>query len=466
MLSELPPGSRSKELFSKHLKDALDSLYDPRALGNSPLLDWFSQTTPFNPSASPDPVKTLRKMILDAIEALRPYEGVPRGTKSGRVYELLRQRFIEQQVQRKVAENIGMSTRQLQREEKLAVEMLSDTLWRTYHLQEAPPPPQPSNPSQEIPAQESAELRRLKQSTPSHLVGLSREIQDGLAIVKEALRSKNVTVDFQDTVFPKPAEKGLEPGRFSQTGLLYVPTAILRQGLLAILGTLITMAPGGKIFIQTEYVFSKTDGQVDEMRASFETWPHPDRAMAFDTAQNENLIYAASLITLCGGSLHTSSVPAGRRHPMGVSPTAQGVSPTGENFCVTLHFQVAAQSSILFVDDNSDALELYRRYLVDTPYRFFGALSAQSGVEIAEKISPQVIVLDVMMPEEDGWSCLNMLRMRQATQQIPVIVCSVLQLKNLALTLGASDFIHKPVSQPDLLASLKRQLENRTTTSG
>ena len=110
-------------------------------------------------------------------------------------------------------------------------------------------------------------------------------------------------------------------------------------------------------------------------------------------------------------------------------------------------------------------MELYRRYLVDSRYRFVGARDAHEGLALAKEISPQVIVLDVMMPEKDGWSFLGQLKVHPKIQHIPVIISSVLQQANLAQTLGAVEFLHKPVSRADLLSSLDRQMERLATKS-
>ena len=69
--------------------------------------------------------------------------------------------------------------------------------------------------------------------------------------------------------------------------------------------------------------------------------------------------------------------------------------------------------------------------------------------------------LDVMMPEHDGWRVLTDLKSDSATRDTPVIVCSILAQRDLALARGAVSFIRKPVSRQDLLSSLDLQLDPR-----
>jgi CheY-like chemotaxis protein len=81
---------------------------------------------------------------------------------------------------------------------------------------------------------------------------------------------------------------------------------------------------------------------------------------------------------------------------------------------------------------------------------------------MAEEQAPQVIVLDVMMPERDGWTVLGQLREHPKTHDIPVIVCSILSQEQLALTLGAAQFLRKPVTRQALLSALDHQIEPAT----
>ena len=82
----------------------------------------------------------------------------------------------------------------------------------------------------------------------------------------------------------------------------------------------------------------------------------------------------------------------------------------------------------------------------------------QQALEIAGRQQPRLIILDVMMPHQDGWEILGALQENPVTATLPVIVCSVLKEAELALALGACDYITKPVSQTQLLTVLQRWL--------
>jgi CheY-like chemotaxis protein len=74
-------------------------------------------------------------------------------------------------------------------------------------------------------------------------------------------------------------------------------------------------------------------------------------------------------------------------------------------------------------------------------------------------VKPNAIILDVMMPEQDGWETLILFKAHPLTAAIPVIVVTILTDRELALSLGAADFLHKPVSREQLLAALEQVIQ-------
>jgi CheY-like chemotaxis protein len=114
-----------------------------------------------------------------------------------------------------------------------------------------------------------------------------------------------------------------------------------------------------------------------------------------------------------------------------------------------------AQRTVLVVDDNEDVLELFRRYLRSLNYRVTTACTAQEALDRARDLQPYAITLDLMMPGQDGWDLLQTLLNQPDTRHIPIIVCTVLRQKALALSLGAAAFLEKPVSKRALLSALQ-----------
>lgn len=111
---------------------------------------------------------------------------------------------------------------------------------------------------------------------------------------------------------------------------------------------------------------------------------------------------------------------------------------------------------VLCVDDDPDVIEILRKYLVPEGYSVTGALSGEEGLELAVKIRPALITLDIMMPKKDGWQVLRELKQKAETKDIPVIIHSIVENRPLAMSLGAVDVITKP-TEPKRLLSLVKQ---------
>ena len=113
---------------------------------------------------------------------------------------------------------------------------------------------------------------------------------------------------------------------------------------------------------------------------------------------------------------------------------------------------------LLLLEDAPDDAELLRRHL-STEWPSCEVVTVRGSrdvLEVAEKLRPSAIVLDLMMPDQDGWDLMQILMNQPETQTIPIIVCSVLRQRELALSLGATAFLEKPVSEERLLWVLNR----------
>ena len=91
-------------------------------------------------------------------------------------------------------------------------------------------------------------------------------------------------------------------------------------------------------------------------------------------------------------------------------------------------------------------------------FRIVHAFAGMQLYDFVQEVDVRLVLLDVMMPGSDGWEILGALKSHPVTSHIPVVVCTVLPERDLALALGAADFLAKPVLRPDLLAVLQRVL--------
>jgi signal transduction histidine kinase/CheY-like chemotaxis protein len=116
----------------------------------------------------------------------------------------------------------------------------------------------------------------------------------------------------------------------------------------------------------------------------------------------------------------------------------------------------AEQRTVLCVDDDDGVIMLFRRYLSKQGYRVIGLTESSSVMEIARRINPFAITLDVMMPEKDGWQVIQELKSHPDTQDIPVIMCSIIADQDHGISLGASGYLVKPIMEKELLSALER----------
>jgi CheY-like chemotaxis protein len=102
---------------------------------------------------------------------------------------------------------------------------------------------------------------------------------------------------------------------------------------------------------------------------------------------------------------------------------------------------------VLVVDDDHTARELMRRLLAKEGFDVITATDGQEGLELARRFEPSVITLDVMMPGLDGWDVLKELKADPALADIPVIMLTMLDESDRGYSLGAADYMTKPVDR-------------------
>jgi signal transduction histidine kinase/ActR/RegA family two-component response regulator len=116
---------------------------------------------------------------------------------------------------------------------------------------------------------------------------------------------------------------------------------------------------------------------------------------------------------------------------------------------------------ILAVEDDEGAIAIYKRYLEKQGYQIVGLNQGEQAVRWALELSPQAIILDVLLPDKTGWVVLEELKSSREAYQIPVIICTILDDGEArGLSLGAADYLVKPILEEDLLQALHR-LEER-----
>ena len=122
------------------------------------------------------------------------------------------------------------------------------------------------------------------------------------------------------------------------------------------------------------------------------------------------------------------------------------------------------RSKILVVDDLLENLRLLSTLLLEQGYEVRRAPDGAMALSNVPRFAPDLILLDIMMPEMDGYEVCTQLKANEQTRDIPVIFLSALDLtfdKVKAFEVGAADYINKPFHPAEVLARVKNQLRIR-----
>ena len=172
------------------------------------------------------------------------------------------------------------------------------------------------------------------------------------------------------------------------------------------------------------------------------------------------------LCRLMGGEIMVDSEP-GTGSTFTIRLPAQVARPSEEETIPgqgagIIHDTVADhRCRVLVIDDDQAVRDVLSRFLSKEGFRVVSASSGQEGLRLARELRPTVITLDVMMPQMDGWAVLSHLKADPQLASIPVIMLTIIDEKNIGYSLGASDYLTKPIDRRRLSAILKRYQSER-----
>jgi CheY-like chemotaxis protein len=398
--------------FVRSLRSALHYLYDPVNLRRSPLIELLGLGEEFDQAAA------LQQTLIAAIRTLKPSTDESPQSHGWRVYDTLNLQYVRQLEREAVANQLGISERQLRREQRQAIEVLGQKLW-----QQTAPVRQPNS--------ESAE--RLEVS-PDTAQTLTREL--GWLKTTEASERIPLGEAIEDVLgLAQPLAQQWQVFLYSHLPDELANLPITSLGLRNILLTLLTVAipRSGRTPVTMTATDQKAAIQLHITSNNRHTAHTP-----FSTKEESVLAAAQELASFYGAALE-------------VAP------PEEAGFVATLTIPTPEQVRVVVIDDNADWLKLVQRYVSGSQYQIIGTLEPATARVLVEKVQPSLILLDVMMHNMDGWQVLGELHQEPAIAHIPVIVCTILPVDDMALSLGASAFLRKPVSQQQLLKVLDRQ---------
>jgi CheY-like chemotaxis protein len=117
--------------------------------------------------------------------------------------------------------------------------------------------------------------------------------------------------------------------------------------------------------------------------------------------------------------------------------------------------------TVLVIDDEAAVRDLMQRFLAKEGFRVVTAAGGEEGLRRARELRPDAITLDVMMPGMDGWAVLSALKADPEVADIPVVMLTIVDDKNLGYALGAADYLTKPIDRERLVTVLKEHRRDR-----
>ncbi len=118
-------------------------------------------------------------------------------------------------------------------------------------------------------------------------------------------------------------------------------------------------------------------------------------------------------------------------------------------------------AKVLIVDDEPDTLDVVQEMLEGNGFEVFRAVDGDQGLEMAYRLKPDLVLLDVMMPQQDGWLvCAKLKLVRPAPKIVIFTVLTHGEADRFSEFVHADDIVHKPFTREQLLAAIHRALGN------
>jgi diguanylate cyclase (GGDEF)-like protein len=205
--------------------------------------------------------------------------------------------------------------------------------------------------------------------------------------------------------------------------------------------------------------------------------PEEDRERIFEAFERGNntqdgtglgLALTKNLVALHGGHISVASetgqgsrftivIPQPTGSTPGTTTSPPGIDEEGEDDGEEPMAEPDDQGApLLLVEDDAATAELITHYLNGSGYRVEHVFKGGDALKRAQDIEPFAVILDIMLPDKDGWQVLRELKASHITRDIPVIILSIIDNPSLGFALGATDYLLKPVKKDVFLEKISR----------
>jgi adenylate cyclase len=321
-----------------------------------------------------------------------------------------------------------------------------------------------------------------------HLLGLINDILDlskveagKMDVFIEEIDISSLLDEVKAIITPLVAKNGniLEVHLTHQIGSVRTDRTKLKQCLLNVLSNASKFTQNGKLTVGVERV--QTDRPMLQIKISdtgigmsgeqlgrlFQAFSQADASTTKKFGGTGlGLVITRHFCRLLGGDITVAS-QAGEGSTFTIMLPDQVAEPDQSTAPEEIPLELPRASSldaaravvtVLVVDDNPAARDLLTTNLAREGYRTVQARGGDEALELARKLRPDAITLDVLMPKRDGWAVLGALKADQELCDIPVIMVTVAPDRGIGLSLGAAEVMTKPVDRAELTALLRQLL--------
>jgi signal transduction histidine kinase/DNA-binding response OmpR family regulator len=319
-------------------------------------------------------------------------------------------------------------------------------------------------------------------SAGKHLLGLINDVLDiskiesgKMDLYLETFDITQLVKEVANTITPLVQKNNnvLEIACPPDIGNIHADMTKVRQGLFNLLSNASKFTTKGKITL--EVVKEKTAG------AEWVYFNIIDTGIGMTDEQMERLFQAfvqadAGTTKKFGGTGLGLAITRHFSRMMGGDTTVRSVFGRGSTFTIRLPAKVLGDAEmpspktttggkelppqtagrVLVIDDDPTVHDLLKRLLQRQGFQVDGVQRGREGLKKAREIKPDVIILDVMMPEMDGWNVLSNLKADPELSTIPVVMLSMIEDKHMGFALGAADYLTKPLDRDKLSTMLRK----------
>jgi signal transduction histidine kinase/DNA-binding response OmpR family regulator len=305
-----------------------------------------------------------------------------------------------------------------------------------------------------------------------HLLELLNDILDLSKVEAGSMQLERSTFSVSDVlesclsqIRASAAQKGIVLRRdiAGNVGLLETDELRFKQVMLNLLSNAVKFTPdGGAVSVRmatddTVLTVTVTDTGIgiasEDRDRIFESFQQGGRGPAQQEGTGLGLTLSKRIVELFGGEMWLDS-------EVGVGSTFGFTVPIGTHSGDAGDRAPSAADNdrplVVVIEDDRRSLGLLTLYLESAGLRVMGANEATTGMEAVRHELPAAVVLDIRLPDLDGWEVLSALKADTSTAAVPVVVVSILDERGKGFALGADEYLVKPVSREDVLSALAR----------